>query len=44
LSAPNIVLTPHIAFATKEAIENRSKIVIHNILTWLDGKPENICL
>lgn len=44
LSAPNIVLTPHIAFATKEAIEKRSKIVINNILLWLDGKPENICL
>ncbi|MDD2412357.1 MAG: NAD(P)-dependent oxidoreductase [Bacteroidales bacterium] len=44
LSAPNIVLTPHIAFATKEAIEKRSKIVINNILTWLDGNPENICL
>lgn len=44
LSAPNIVLTPHIAFATKEAIEKRSKIVISNILAWLDGKPENICL
>jgi phosphoglycerate dehydrogenase-like enzyme len=43
ISCPNIILTPHIAFATHEAIEKRSKIVIENIISWLEGKPKNIC-
>ncbi|MHC1703109.1 MAG: NAD(P)-dependent oxidoreductase [Tenuifilaceae bacterium] len=39
--APNTILLPHIGFATQEAIEKRSKIVLNNIKTWLEGKPEN---
>lgn len=35
LSAPNCVLTPHIAFATKEALDKRAEIASHNILEWL---------
>jgi D-3-phosphoglycerate dehydrogenase len=38
LSAPNCVLTPHIAYATKEALDKRAEIASHNILEWLDGK------
>lgn len=44
ISCPNIVLTPHIAYATKEAIDKRSKIVVDNVISWLDGNPKNICI
>lgn len=39
--APNIVMAPHIAYATKEAIEKRFTIVTQNILQWIDGTPQN---
>ncbi|NLU52505.1 MAG: hydroxyacid dehydrogenase [Clostridiaceae bacterium] len=41
-SAPNVVLTPHVAFATREAFERRAKIVFDNILLWLEGRPQNV--
>lgn len=43
-SAPNIIHTPHIAYASKQAIDNRAQIVIENVLKWLDGTPQNVCL
>lgn len=42
LSAPHTVLTPHIAFASKEAFVKRAKIVFENIHRWLEGCPQNI--
>jgi len=41
-SAPNVVMTPHVAFATREAFERRAKIVFDNILLWLEGRPQNV--
>lgn len=41
-SAPNVVLTSHVAFATREAFERRAKIVFDNILLWLEGRPQNV--
>jgi D-3-phosphoglycerate dehydrogenase len=41
LSAPNVVLTPHVAFATVEAFEKRADLVFGNIWAWLSGKPVN---
>ena len=41
-SAPNLVATPHVAFATKEALEKRAVIVFENLAAWLDGAPENV--
>jgi D-3-phosphoglycerate dehydrogenase len=35
INSPNGILTPHIAYATKEAFELRIEIVINNIKTWL---------
>ena len=35
INSPNCILTPHIAYATKEAFELRIEIVINNIKTWL---------
>jgi len=40
--AKNVVLTPHIAFATKESLSRRAEIAINNISAWLDGKPQNV--
>ncbi len=40
--AKNTVLTPHVAFASKEALEARADIVFANIDLWLEGKPQNI--
>ena len=38
LSAPNAVLLPHIAYATREAFDIRADIVMNNIHKWLDKK------
>lgn len=42
LNAPNTVLSPHIGFATKEAMVRRAKITFKNIEKWLEGNPQNI--
>lgn len=40
-TAPNTILLPHIGFATSEAIDERSTIVLQNIRNWIAGKPIN---
>lgn len=40
--ARNTVVTPHVAFATKEALLARADIVIANINAYLAGKPQNV--
>lgn len=42
LSAPNTLLTPHVAFATKESLYKRAAIVFDNVRHWLEGEPKNI--
>jgi phosphoglycerate dehydrogenase-like enzyme len=42
LSNPKILVTPHIAFSTKQAIANGGEIAIQNIEASLSGKPKNI--
>lgn len=42
LNAKNVVATPHVAFATKEALEKRAVIVFDNIAKWLDHAPQNV--
>jgi D-3-phosphoglycerate dehydrogenase len=42
LTAPNTILLPHIAYATKEAIALRTNIVLSNIKAWLAGSPQNL--
>lgn len=42
LAAPNVVATPHVAFATKEALYQRAVIVFDNVAGYLDGKPQNV--
>jgi lactate dehydrogenase-like 2-hydroxyacid dehydrogenase len=41
VNAKNVVLTPHIAFATKEALERRAEIAFDNIQFWKEGKQNN---
>ncbi|RKE03223.1 NAD(P)-dependent oxidoreductase [Marinifilum flexuosum] len=41
-TAPNLIMLPHIAYATNESFEKRIDIVMDNIKLWLQGKPRNI--
>ncbi len=41
-SAPNTLLTPHIGFATKEALDARADIVFENLKAWMEGKQINV--
>lgn len=44
VKAPNTLLTPHVAFATVEALERRAEIVFSNLKAWLGGTVLNqIC-
>ena len=37
INAPNCILTPHLAYATREAFDIRIDIVINNIKSWLNS-------
>lgn len=43
LHAENTLLTPHVAFLSEEAMVRRAEIVFHNLESFLNGKPENVC-
>ncbi len=43
LNCKNVILTPHIGFATQEALIKRANIVFENIKNYLEGEPQNIC-
>jgi len=38
----NVIMTPHNAFYTKEAVERLTGVCINNIFNYLAGKPSNI--
>lgn len=42
LTLPNVIVTPHNAFNTREAINRILDTTITNIRTWQKGKPVNI--
>ncbi len=42
LQAPNLLATPHVGFATREAFQKRAEIVFANIEHWLAGDPQNV--
>ena len=44
LEAKNTLLTPHIAFASKESMSLRAQIVFENLAAWMNGEPKNIIL
>ncbi len=43
LEAPNMILTPHIAWASLEARKRLIGVVASNLQAWLNGKPVNVC-
>ena len=42
LNAKHTVVTPHVAFATKEAFIKRAYIIFENIRAWMNGTPQNV--
>jgi glycerate dehydrogenase len=42
LSAPNCILTPHIAWAPKESRQRLMDIAVDNLAQFLAGHPVNI--
>lgn len=42
LHSKHTVVTPHVAFASHEALFTRAQIVAENILKWEDGAPQNV--
>ena len=42
LAAPNTLVTPHVAFATRESMSLRAEIVFDNLRKWLSGTPQNV--
>lgn len=41
-SAPNLLMLPHIAYASNESFEKRINIVVQNIYKWLKNEPQNV--
>jgi phosphoglycerate dehydrogenase-like enzyme len=42
VSLPNIILTPHIGFFTKEALARKGTICVDNVAAYLAGSPVNV--
>jgi D-lactate dehydrogenase len=42
MSFPNVLVTAHQAFFTKEALTQIASITLNNIKAWKAGKPENL--
>lgn len=42
LTAKNLIATPHVAFATKEALIKRAVIDFDNVKCWMEGRPVNV--
>lgn len=44
LRAPHTLVTPHVAFATRESMSLRAQIVFDNLRAWMEGKQQNVIL
>lgn len=44
IGAKNTILTPHVAFATAESLEERAAIVFDSLQKWIDGRQVNIII
>lgn len=42
LSNPKILVTPHVAWSTKQAVVNGAEVAVRNIEAFLAGKPQNV--
>ncbi|MBN1921421.1 MAG: hypothetical protein JW892_09265, partial [Anaerolineae bacterium] len=38
LSLDNVTLTPHLAGAAREVTEHHSRMIVDDVLAWLDGR------
>lgn len=43
-AAKNVLVTPHVAFATQESMVKRANIVFDNVYSWLNGEEKNIMI
>ena len=43
LRRPEVVLTPHVAFNSHEAVERLSTLTVENIRSYIDGRPLTNC-
>lgn len=41
-SAPNLLMLPHMGYATKESFTSRLQIVVRNVEQWINGTPQNV--
>ena len=39
LTAPNTTLAPHLGYVTQDGMTEFYKLLVENVLAWLDGKP-----
>ena len=44
LNCKNIIVTPHIAFASDESMEARAEIVFHSLDCFIEGKQINVII
>ncbi len=44
LAAPHTLVTPHVAFATRESMSLRAENVFENLRAWLEGRQQNVIL
>ena len=44
INCSNCLVTPHVAFATKESMTLRAEIVFDNLQAWMDGRQKNVIL
>ena len=44
LNCKNCLVTPHVAFASKESMSLRAEIVFDNLASWMNGCQKNIIL
>ena len=42
-TAKNCVLTPHVAFLTREAMQRRAQIEFDNVIAYTQGRTQNAC-
>lgn len=42
IDLPNVIVTPHMAFFTKEAVDRIMQTTVDNIKNFIIGKPENV--
>ena len=42
LASPNTFITPHIAWATRTARQNITRIIAENIAGWMAGQPKSV--